>query len=91
MQHSRQEQESYLEAVETARVHTAMDAKAEGRRAAKKARLGDEDGAGAGAEGGKPAKKARERTYRQREVVDTGKKKGVDGGKTLEGVLSSLF
>ncbi len=70
-----------------------MDAKAEGRREAKKAKLADKAGAGAeaGAEGGKPAKKARERTYRQREVVDTGKKKGVDGGKALEGVLSNLF
>lgn len=91
LQHSRQEQESYLEAVETARVHTAMEAKAEGRREAKKAKLGDGAEAGAAAEAAKPGKKARERTYRQREVVDAGKRKGIDGGKALEGVLSSLF
>lgn len=72
-----------------------MDAKAEGRREAKKAKLvdgaeGTESGKGAKA-GGKEGKKPRERTYRQREVVDAGKRKGVDGGKALEGVLSNLF
>ncbi|KAL8279605.1 hypothetical protein RQP46_007918 [Phenoliferia psychrophenolica] len=87
LQSSKTEQESYLEAVEKARVKDAIVAKAEGRKKAKV----DGDGGEAKKSGGGGEKKERERKYRQREVVD-GVKKGKGGdAKELEGVLGRLF
>ncbi|KAK4703748.1 ESF2/ABP1 family protein, partial [Phenoliferia sp. Uapishka_3] len=93
LQSSKTEQESYLEAVEKARVKDAIVAKAEGRKGKegsnKKAKV---DGAVAG-EGEKKEKKERERKYRQREVVDSGAKaaKAGEGKVQLDGVLGRLF
>lgn len=88
LQHSRTEQESYLSAVEKARVNTAMTDKAEGRKAAKMA-AGGEGAVVAGKE-----RKERKREYRQREVVDapsgTSAKSGRGTGD-LAGVLNRLF
>ncbi|KAL8279613.1 hypothetical protein RQP46_007926 [Phenoliferia psychrophenolica] len=82
LQSSKTEQESYLEAVEKARVKDAIVAKAEGRKKAKV----DGDGGEAKKAGGGGEKKERERKYRQREVVD-GVKKGKGGdAKELEGM-----
>lgn len=88
LQNSRTEQESYLQAVEKARVKVAIEDKAEGRREGKRLK-GETPATGEG----KEKKKERERTYRQREVVDVAKR-GQDAGRSkqdLDGVLSRLF
>lgn len=92
LQNSRTEQESYLQAVEKARVKTAMNTKAESRREGKRAK-GEETVEGGGEL--KKVRKERERTYRQREVVKGGAGDKVEvregSKKDLDGVLSRLF
>ncbi|KAI5480845.1 hypothetical protein MNV49_006654 [Pseudohyphozyma bogoriensis] len=89
---SRTEQESYLAAVEKARVGKAIETKratqaAEGETQGKK-RKNDAGG------GDEPKKAKKERSYRQREAVDVLKKEDTGRGgtkKDLEGVLGKLF
>lgn len=89
LQNTRTEQESYLQSVEKARVSNAIESKAETRREGKKLKLGEESVAVV-------EKKAsgRERSYRQREVVDVAgksKKSNGNGKQDLDSVLDSLF
>lgn len=97
LQHSRTEQESYLSAVEKNRVKTAIETKAEGRREGKRLK-GESTSTGAGgvveaAGGEKKVKKERERSYRQREVLDVGEKgeRKVGSKAELDSVLGRLF
>lgn len=82
--HSKQENESYLAAVETNRVGKKIQEKAAGRKAAK-------GGVAATAEKGEAdAGKKRKRDYRQREVVDVSQKLKRSEGD-LNNVLGRLF
>ncbi|GAA5955802.1 hypothetical protein JCM8115_006859 [Rhodotorula mucilaginosa] len=81
--HSKQENESYLAAVENARVGRKIQEKAAGRQASKvapKEPRGEDNAAGA----------KRKREYRQREVVDVSKKLKRSEGD-LDSVLGRLF
>lgn len=81
--HSKQENESYLAAVENARVGRKIQEKAAGRQASKAApKEPREDDKAAGAK--------RKREYRQREVVDVSKKLKRSEGD-LDSVLGRLF
>lgn len=81
--HSKQENESYLAAVENARVGRKIQEKAAGRQASKvTAKEPREDDKGTGAK--------RKREYRQREVVDVSKKLKRSEGD-LDSVLGRLF
>lgn len=89
LSHSKQENESYLAAVENARVGKKIQDKAATRKAAKAGR-GD-GGEGATAEVGEAGAGAkRKREYRQREVVDVSKKLKRSEGD-LDNVLGRLF
>lgn len=81
--HSKQENESYLAAVENARVGRKIQEKAAGRQASKVApKEPREDDKATGAK--------RKREYRQREVVDVSKKLKRSEGD-LDNVLGRLF
>lgn len=103
LNHSKQEQESYLSAVEKARVTSRIEEKAASRSKNKSTATSTEKDSGEGGEGSGAAKESknakRKREYRQRQVVD-GDKKGVEEGKggdrkgskqDLENVLGRLF
>ncbi|GJN89488.1 hypothetical protein Rhopal_002474-T1 [Rhodotorula paludigena] len=85
LSHSKQEQESYLSAVERARVGRKIEDKAAARGKKRPAAAAAEEG-----EGGKDEAKRR---FRQRERVDTSEKlkRQGDGGKELDSVLGRLF
>jgi hypothetical protein len=94
LQHSRTEQESYLSAVEKARVGRKIEEKAAGRSAASGSGSGEGEGkkrkaesAEGGEEGQKEKKKGR--TYRQREPIaaggGAGDGKGEDGEERRKG------
>ncbi|GAA5986289.1 hypothetical protein JCM10908_003689 [Rhodotorula pacifica] len=78
--HSKQENESYLAAVENARVGRKIQEKAAGRQASK----------GTAAAAPQAAGTKRQRDYRQREVVDVSKKLKRSEGD-LDSVLGRLF
>lgn len=77
--------------MEQARVKDAITAKAESRRQGK-ADKGEDTADKSKGKDGKPKKPERERSYRQREVIDAGKKEARLGTQAdLDGVLSRLF
>ncbi|GAA5977943.1 hypothetical protein JCM5350_006275 [Sporobolomyces pararoseus] len=106
LNHSKQEQESYLSAVEKARVSTKIQEKAASRGKSTKptAAAGDEAAGGGGGEVKEGKNQRKKREFRQRQAVNGGTTTGGGGGdneenrgeragskKQLDDVLGRLF
>ena len=102
LNHSKQEQESYLSAVEKARVSTKIEEKAAARAKGKTAAASSSKAEGDGGDNNKESKNQRKkREFRQRQAVNAGGTPGADreesqgeragSRKQLDDVLGRLF